>query len=142
MTVDNLRQASVRWEGGMRFRGGVPGGPTLLVDADGAESPGPMVTLLIAAAGCSGADVVGILQKMQVTLQEFGAEVTGRRAPDHPRRFLTMHFHYRIRGEGLDEAKARRAIDLREVEDGLWLQEEGGPEPRRWMIPRPLWNRL
>lgn len=39
-------------------------------------------------------------------------------------------------------AQARRAIDLCEAEDGLWLQERGGPEPRRWMIPRPLWNRL
>ncbi len=112
MTDDNLRNASVQWEGGMRFRGGVPGGPTLLIDADGAQSPGPMVSLLIAAAACSGADAVSILQKMQVTLQEFGAEVSGRRAPDHPRRFLTVHFRYRLRGEGLDEAKARRAIDL------------------------------
>ncbi len=39
-------------------------------------------------------------------------------------------------------AQARRTIDLCEAEDGLWLQEEGGPEPRRWMIPRLLWNRL
>ncbi|RPH76632.1 MAG: hypothetical protein EHM80_14230 [Nitrospiraceae bacterium] len=39
-------------------------------------------------------------------------------------------------------AQARQVIDLCEAEDGLWLQEEGGPEPRRWMIPRPLWNRL
>jgi hypothetical protein len=39
-------------------------------------------------------------------------------------------------------AQARRAIDLREAEDGLWLQEEGGLEPKRWMIPRLLWNRL
>ena len=39
-------------------------------------------------------------------------------------------------------AQARRAIDLCEAEDGLWLQEEGGPEPKHWMIPRPLWNRL
>ncbi|MBI3356853.1 MAG: hypothetical protein HY038_08800 [Nitrospirae bacterium] len=39
-------------------------------------------------------------------------------------------------------AQARRAIDLCEAEDGLWLQEEGGPEPKRWMIPRLLWNRL
>ena len=39
-------------------------------------------------------------------------------------------------------AQARRAIDLCEAEDGLWLQEEGGAEPRRWMIPRQLWNRL
>ena len=39
-------------------------------------------------------------------------------------------------------AQACRVIDLCEAEDGLWLQEQGGPEPRRWMIPRPLWNRL
>jgi hypothetical protein len=39
-------------------------------------------------------------------------------------------------------AQARWAIDLREAEDGLWLEEEGGAEPRRWMIPRQLWNRL
>ena len=39
-------------------------------------------------------------------------------------------------------AQARRVIDLCEAEDGLWLQEEGGSEPRRWMIPRQLWNRL
>ena len=35
MTDDNLRGASVAWEGGMRFRGGTPGGPTSLIDADG-----------------------------------------------------------------------------------------------------------
>jgi len=112
MTDDTLRNASVRWEGGMRFRGGTPGKPETLVDADGVEAPGPMVTLLLAAAACGGADVVSILQKMQVTLGEFTVEVQGRRAPDHPKRYLTIHFVYRIRGEGLDEAKARRAIDL------------------------------
>jgi putative redox protein len=112
MTDDTLRSASVRWEGGLRFRGGTPGKPATLVDADGVEAPGPMVTLLLAAAACGGADVVSILQKMQVTLSEFGVEVQGRRAPDHPKRYLTIHFTYRIRGDGLDEAKARRAIDL------------------------------
>jgi putative redox protein len=112
MTDDQLRNAQVQWEGGLRFRGGTPGGPTALIDADGEQAPGPMVTLLLAAAGCSGADAVGILQKMQVILQEFRVEVTGRRAPEHPKRYLTLHFVYRIRGEGLDESKARRAIDL------------------------------
>ena len=112
MTDDNLRNATVTWEGGLRFRGGATGAATGLVDAEGAEAPGPMVTLLLAAAACSGADIVGILQKMQVTLRELTTQVTGRRAPDHPKRYLTLHFTYRIRGEGLDEAKARRAIDL------------------------------
>jgi putative redox protein len=112
MTDDNLRSASVTWEGGLRFRGGTSGGPATLVDADGEQAPGPMVTLLLAAAACGGADIVSILQKMQVTLSAFAIEVTGRRAPEHPKRFLTIHFSYRFRGEGLDDAKARRAIDL------------------------------
>lgn len=112
MTDDTLRNARLEWEGGLRFRGGGPKGPTLLIDADGQEAPGPMVTLLLASAACSGADIVGILAKMQVTLREFTTEVTGRRAPDHPKRYLTLHFAYRLRGDGLDEAKARRAIDL------------------------------
>jgi putative redox protein len=112
MAEDNVRSAVVTWEGGMRFRGGVPGKPTALVDADGTDAPGPMVTLLLAAAACAGADIVSILQKMQVTLQEFSADVSGRRAPDHPKRYLTLHFNYHMTGSGLDEAKARRAIDL------------------------------
>jgi uncharacterized OsmC-like protein len=47
----------------MRFRGGVPGRPTSLVDADGPDAPGPMVTLLLAAAGCAGADIVSICRR-------------------------------------------------------------------------------
>ena len=83
-----------------------------MIDANGEQAPGPMVTLLLAAAACSGADIVGILEKMQVTLHELSAEVAGRRAPEHPKRYLTLHFSYRIRGDGLNEAKARRAVDL------------------------------
>ena len=112
MTDDHLRSAVVQWEHGLRFRGGAPGGPTSLIDADGQQAPGPMVTLLLASAACSGADVVGILEKMQVTLEDFRIELTGRRAPEHPKRYLTLHFTYRIRGEGVNEAKARRAVDL------------------------------
>ena len=112
MSESQLRHAEVTREGGMKFRGGVPGKPPILVDADGVEAPGPMVALLVAACGCTGADVVSMLPKMQVTLREYSVRVTGRRAPEHPRRYLTLHFSYRIRGEGLDETKARRAIDL------------------------------
>jgi hypothetical protein len=39
-------------------------------------------------------------------------------------------------------AQAHRAIEVREAEDGLWLDERGGAEARRWNIPRTLWNRL
>ena len=112
MQDKHVRNATVSWEGGMRFRGGAAGGPTALIDADGEAAPGPMVALLLAASACAGADIVGILQKMQVSLKQFSIEASGRRAPEHPKRYLTLHFVYRMEGEGLDEAKARRAIDL------------------------------
>ncbi|MGE0438879.1 MAG: OsmC family protein [Gemmatimonadales bacterium] len=110
--MSNVREAVVEWQGGMRFLGGTAGGPAVLVDADGKDAPGPMVTLLVAGAGCSGADIVSILEKMQVKLRKFTMKVTGLRAEEHPRRYLSIKFVVTLAGDGLDEPKARRAIDL------------------------------
>jgi putative redox protein len=106
------KRLAVVWEGGMRFRGGEPGGPTALVDADNAEAPGPTLTLLLAAAACNGADVVTLLEKMRVDLESLRIEVAGVRRESVPRRFVSIRFAFHIRGAGLDEVKARRAIDL------------------------------
>lgn len=39
-------------------------------------------------------------------------------------------------------AQAHRAIDVRETEDGLWLDERGQGAARCWTIPGSVWNRL
>ena len=110
---DNIRTVAVEWQGGMRFKGGAAaGGPTIIVDADAKEGPGPMLALLIAGAGCTGADVVSILEKMQVKLRQYLMTVKGVRAEEHPMRYLSVHFTVTMAGDGLDESKARRAIDL------------------------------
>lgn len=111
MTAE-AKHLTLAWERGLVFRGGEPGGPALLIDGDNAAAPGPMLTLLAAAAACSGADVVGILEKMRVTLRELRIEVTGERREEHPRRYTAIHLEYHLRGDGLDEDRARRAIDL------------------------------
>jgi putative redox protein len=106
------KQVTVTWEGGMRFRGGEADGPATLVDADNAAAPGPMLTLLLAAAACSGADVVSILEKMRVELTSLQIDVAGLRESEAPKRFRSIRFGFRLRGAGLDKVKARRAIDL------------------------------
>ena len=111
MTAET-KQVTLEWEGGLVFRGGEPGGPAVVIDGDNATAPGPMLQLLLAAAACSGADVVTILKKMQVTLREFRIAVSGDRRAEHPRRYTAIHLEFRLRGDGLDEAKARRAIEL------------------------------
>lgn len=112
MTESNLRTVNLRWHSGLRFDGGQQGSPAITIDADGAAGPGPMATVLIALGGCSGADVVSILKKMQVELERCDITITGRRATEHPKRYLDIQLTFRIAGAGVDEAKARRAIDL------------------------------
>lgn len=83
-----------------------------MVDGDNEAAPGPMLTLLLAAASCSGSDVVVMLEKMRVKLQELRIEISGVRREQEPRRYTALHLHYHLKGEGLDQTKARRAIDL------------------------------
>jgi putative redox protein len=111
MTIETKR-VSLTWQERLVFRGGEPGGPETTIDGDNATGPGPMLTLLLAAASCTGADVVAILQKMRVTLQELRIEASGDRREQDPRRYTSIHLEYHLRGDGLDEGKARRAIDL------------------------------
>ncbi|MEO8449131.1 MAG: OsmC family protein [Gemmatimonadota bacterium] len=110
--MPDIRTVNLTWQGGQRFTGGAPGGPTLTIDADNKEAPGPMLTLMLAAAACSGADIVNMLPKMQVELNHFDVTVSGERREETPKRFLNLHFEFDLAGHGLDEVKARRAISL------------------------------
>jgi len=111
MTVERKR-VTLAWEHDLVFRGGEPGGPTTVIDGDNAAAPGPMLSLLLAAAACSGSDVVSILEKMRVTLHDFRIEASGVRREDHPRRYTAIDLTFHLRGDGLDETKARRAVEL------------------------------
>ena len=106
------KRVALSWQEGLRFEGGEAGGPSVTIDGDNAAGPGPMLTLLLAAAACTGSDVVVILQKMRIQLRELRIEAEGVRRVEEPRRYVSIHLTYRMSGTGLDEAKARRAIDL------------------------------
>ncbi len=110
--AQEIKRAILSWQQGLRFTGGAPEGPGIIIDGDNSAGPGPMLALLIAAASCSGSDIVAILQKMRVELRELHIEAEGTRRGQEPRRYIALHLNYRIAGAGLDETKARRAIDL------------------------------
>jgi putative redox protein len=110
--MQETKRVSLRWEEGLLFVGGAEAGPTTRIDGDNTSAPGPMLTLLLAAASCSGSDVVLILNKMRIELRDLRIEVTGRRREQEPRRYTAIHFDYHIGGNGLDQAKADRAVSL------------------------------
>ena len=107
-----IKKVTLTWQEGLTFRGGEPDKPPILIDGDNADGPGPMLTLLLAAASCTGSDVVVILRKMQMPLGALRIEVSGVRRETEPRRYTAIHFDYVVGGAGLDPAKVRRAIDL------------------------------
>lgn len=105
---------TMRWLEQMQFEGRGKGGdrPTILVDADTTVATSPVELLLLAAATCTASDMVIILQKQRVKLEVLEIAVDGTRRDEEPRRFTAIAFHIRVRGDGADDAKVRRAVDL------------------------------
>jgi putative redox protein len=112
MMAGETKRATLTWQEGLRFRGGEPAGPQITIDGDNTAGPGPMLTLLLAAAACTGSDVVSIAEKMRLHLTGLRIDIAGTRREEDPRRYLSLHLDYRVSGERLDPAKVRRAIDL------------------------------
>jgi len=110
--TEETKRVTLAWQERLVFRGGEPGGPVTTIDGDNTLAPGPMLTLLLAAAACTGSDVVVILEKMRVALRGLRIEATGVRREQEPRSYTAIHLEYHLAGEGVDEAKARRAIEL------------------------------
>jgi putative redox protein len=110
--ASNARAVTVRWREGLLFDGAPPGRAPLLVDGDGGAAASPVELLLVAAATCAASDVVVILRKQRVALRSLEVAVEGTRRDTEPRRYTAIHFRWTLAGEGADETKARRAIDL------------------------------
>lgn len=113
--MPDVRAVKLDWTGErLRFTGAGmdPETPEILLDGDNKAGPSPMLALLLAVASCAGADVVVMLKKMRVALEALSIEVHGTRRDEHPRRYTDIRYRFRIAGEGLDQSKAERAVEL------------------------------
>lgn len=111
--ADNTREITMRWRGtGLIFEAGPAGRPAVVVDGDGDTATSPVEMLLVAAATCTASDVVLILKKQRVALRTLDVTLRGTRRAEQPRRYVALHFVFTVAGDGADEAKARRAVEL------------------------------
>src|SRR5436853_3570354 len=58
---------------------------------DQMSAPSPMELLLIALGGCTGADVISILEKKRQRVTAYEIEVRGTRRDQHPRKIGRAH---------------------------------------------------
>lgn len=114
MSSSSTKTVTLRWTGrGLVFQGGGDDGGEITIDGDTVVGPSPMDTLLLALAGCMGADVCSILESSRVPLTALEIAITGTRPADPPRRFIKIELAYRLSGPQAEHsAKVQRAVDL------------------------------
>lgn len=94
-------------------------GHRLIVDASregGGDDlgPRPKKLMLTALAGCTGVDVIMILQKMRIHPQAFNVVVEGDLTEEHPKRYHQMKIIYQFKGKDLPLDQLEKAIKLSE----------------------------
>lgn len=72
----------------------------------------PKELILFALGGCTGSDVVAILKKKRVPVQDFAMHLTATQAEEHPQVFTSIHVEYVFYGTGINPADVERAIEL------------------------------
>ncbi len=112
--MPETRFVQLQWRQKLEFsgHGTHPTTPGMVIDGDGNAGPSPMLALLLACAGCSASDVVLILEKMRVKLEQLTVDVTGTRRDEEPKRYVRIQFTFRLRGAGMTREKAERAVHL------------------------------
>ncbi len=90
-------------------------GEVVLLDNKSEEVPkgsSPMDLILRGIAGCSGIDIVMILRKQQIELEDLEMEVEGFRVDGAvPNVFTGINLKIKLKGD-FSAAKAKRAVDL------------------------------
>jgi len=74
--------------------------------------PSPMELVLIGMGGCSGYDVVHILEKGREAIEDVAVELEAERAQQEPKVFTRIHMHFVVMGRGVAPEKVERAIAL------------------------------
>ena len=72
----------------------------------------PKELLLLSLAGCTGADVIAILQKKRVKLDDFEIQISAESTETHPKVYTKIHLEFVFYGKDLKEKDLERAIEL------------------------------
>ncbi len=72
----------------------------------------PKELLLLSLGGCTGSDVVSILQKKRVKLDGFEMNITADMTEEHPKVYTKMNIEYVFYGQNIKEDAVKRAIEL------------------------------
>jgi len=104
-------------QGAFHFEASNESGNIVQMDASPAiggmnKGPRPMEMLIMALGGCSGIDIIQILEKQKIKVEDFRMKIEAEREKDAiPSLFRNIHINFFFRGD-IDKGKAERAVAL------------------------------
>jgi putative redox protein len=112
-----MAHATVTWFGNKQFVG-VDSSKHAVVMSTQDETNGtgmkPSDLLLVALAGCTAVDVIGILEKKRQDVRGFEIHIQGEQDKDPPWTFRRIELEYVVTGRGIKEKALADAIQISE----------------------------
>ena len=118
-------ELNVCWSKGMSFETTIDG-HKLKIDASSENNgnnlgPRPKALLMLSLAGCTGMDVVSLMNKMRVDYSKFNIKVEADLADEHPKKFENVKIIFEVSGKNPDSEKIEKAVKLSEERYcGVW----------------------
>jgi len=109
-----MTEARTTWIERHRFNGISDSGHEIVVDGDKKAGNSPMELVLIGLCGCTGYDVVSILQKKREPFTRLEVRAQAERAKDPPSVYTEIKLTYRVEGK----------VSHKAVEDAIRLSKE------------------
>ncbi len=109
-----VKTSAARYDGiGLRFTARTGSGHEIVLDdSAGNAGPRPVEMLLVGQAGCTGMDVISILQKKRQTVTGYEVSVSAEQREGQPAVFTRADVVHLVEGPSVDEDAVRRAIEL------------------------------
>lgn len=109
-----MTKARTTWVEKQRFDGVSDSGHAIVVDGNKTDGNSPMELVLIGLCGCTGYDVVSILQKKREAFTSLEVRAEAERAPEPPQVYTHIKLIYRVGGK----------VSHKAVEDAVRLSKE------------------
>src|SRR6204780_2062408 len=109
-----MTTARTTWIEKQKFNGVSDSGHTVVVDGDKAAGNSPMELVLIGLCGCTGYDVVSILQKKRELFSSLEVRAEAERAATPPSVYTAIKLIYRVGGK----------VSRKAVEDAVHLSKD------------------
>jgi putative redox protein len=112
-----MAHATVTWFGGKQFVGVDSSKHAVIMSSqDEANGTGmkPSDLLLVALAGCTAVDVIGIMEKKRQNVRGFEIHIKGEQDEDPPWTFRRIEVEYVVTGRGIKAKALEDAIKISE----------------------------